>query len=219
MSEYEIGRDLQELRWRVERLEAVPPGRLRAVGGSEVHRTLAGIDSQKAPIAWKQHKDVQLPPFVHSIFGLPHPIHADAAQSKTWGCSPEPLILFVNWDGGGTDEYYRFTGQSFSLIRFTDPNTGTTTATATYSAQLIASGKAQRGPSYVAGGGPGKLAFDVYVRNAAGGVLFNFASQPIWVDCHTNIPWLFTYQFNPGLYDLVAGATWQILGSQRVDHC
>jgi hypothetical protein len=173
MSEYEIGRDLQELRSRVECLERVPPGRLPAVGGSEVHRASAGIDAQKAPIAWKQAKDVHLPPFAHLILGLPHPIHADAAQSKTWGCSPEPLILFVNWDGGGTDEYFRFTGQSFSLIRFTDPNTGTTTARATYSAQLIASGKARFTNRTAA---PGTLLFDVYLRDAGGGVLFNFRS-------------------------------------------
>jgi hypothetical protein len=181
-----------------------------------MYRAAAGIDTQKAAIAWKQHKDVPFPPFAHLVLGLPYPIHADGAQSKTWGCTPEPLVLSVNWDGGGTDEFFRFAGQSFSIIRYTDPNTGKTTATATYSAQLIASGKARFTLSTAA---PGALRFDTYLRDASGGVLFNFGSTPIWVDCGTNRAWLYGSDFNPGLYDLVAGASWQIIGSQRVDRC
>jgi hypothetical protein len=53
--------------------------------------------------------------------------------------------------------------QSFSIIRYTDPNTGKTTACATYSAQLIGSGKARYTLSTAA---PGTLMFDAFLRDS-----------------------------------------------------
>src|SRR5215467_1688700 len=145
--EYEIGRDLQELRARVERLESELGGsrdrsRVRPSGVAEAQRTAAGVEPQKAPLVWKLHKDAELPAFVHGMLGLRPGLKLDAAQSKTWLCHPEPLILSVSWSDGGSDEFYRLKDQTFSIVRVTDPNTGVTTATASYDARLIASGKA-----------------------------------------------------------------------------
>jgi len=214
MSEYEIGRDLQELRARVELLEGGGPCRKRAKGTSEGHKAEAGIDPQKKPIAWKQSKGVLPPPFLHNLLRLPHGIQADSAESQTWTCVPEPLILYVNWAGGATDEYCRFVNQSFSLLRFTNPNTGITTAQYSYSAQLIASGKGH----YAWGASP--LYFSAQLRDASGGVvLYGGTGSNFWISCNDNLIYGWGYEFNPGLYDLIKGATWQISGWQAAEHC
>ena len=142
MSEYQIGRDVQELRERLELLERAIPSRKRAAGTLEGHRVAeAGVDTQRPPVTWKQTKAPLPPPFLRSMLRLPHGIQADSAESQTWGCVPEPLILYVNWANGSSDEYCRFVNQTFSILKFTNPNDGTTTAQYSYSAQLIASGK------------------------------------------------------------------------------
>jgi hypothetical protein len=214
MSEYEIGRDLQALRSRVELLESGGQGRRQTAGTSEGHRAAAGLDAQKKPIVWKQTKGVLPPPFMHNLLRLPHGIQADSAESQTWGCVPEPLILYVNWAGGATDEYCRFVNQSFSLMRFTNPNNGVTTAQYNYSAQLIASGKAHN--TWDAS----PLSFSVQLRDGGGGVvLYGGLGSNFWVSCNDNLIYGWGAEFNPGLYDLIKGATWQITGWQSVDHC
>jgi hypothetical protein len=216
MSEYEIGRDVQELRSRVEVLEGGTPGRKRtaAAGTSEGHRAAAGVDIQKPPIAWKQTKGVLLPPLTHSLLRLPHGIHANSFESQTWGCVPEPLILSVNWAGGATDEYCRFANQTFNLFRYTNPNTGVTTAQYNYSAQLIASGKAHNTWN------ASPLSFAVQLRDAGGGVvLYGGQGSNFWVSCNDNFMYGWGAEFNPGLYDLINGVTWQITGWQSTEHC
>jgi|HubBroStandDraft_6_1064221.scaffolds.fasta_scaffold402757_2 hypothetical protein len=216
MSEYEIGRDLQELRSRVEVLEGGAPGRKRtaAVGTSEGHRATAGVDAQTRPITWKQTKGVLPPAFTHGLLRIPHGIQADSAESQTWGCVPEPLILNVTWAGGATDEYCRFVSQWFTLLKFTNPNTGVTTAQYNYSAQLIASGKAHNTWN------ASPLSFSAQLRDAGGGVLlYGGAGSNFWVSCNDNVIYGWGAEFNPGLYDLIKGVTWQIVGWQSVDHC
>jgi hypothetical protein len=135
MNEYEIGRDLQDLRSRIEALEggAHGHGANRFAQGSMERLAVApGIDAHAKPIVWKQHKDAQLPPFANRLFGLPPTLKLDSAVSHTWTCTPEPLIVTVNWDAGGTDEFFRLVGQTFTILKATDPNTGITSAAATY---------------------------------------------------------------------------------------
>ena len=219
MSDYEIGRDLQDLRSRVERLEESLGGRHAAsqmlgMGSSERHQTRAGVELNAKPSIWESDKHVPL--FINALLGLPSGLKLDGAQSKTWTCYPEPLILYVNWNAGGSDEFYRLQNQSFTIYRVTDPNTGTTTSSAWYSAQLVASGKAKPQVPY-----SGQLYFDIQLLNGQGGLLTTISgySARYIVDCHDNRPFFQGGGFNPGLYDIVAGAHWQISGVEYVDRC
>ena len=110
MNEYEIGRDLQDLRSRIQALEGGSHGHAverLAMGKMETLRVAPGIDSQVKPIVWKQQKDAYLPPFVNRRLALHPSLKLDAAQSHTWSCTPEPLIVTVSWNAGGTDEFFR----------------------------------------------------------------------------------------------------------------
>jgi hypothetical protein len=167
MGEYEIGRDLQELRGRVEALEGghhghgvsrLGPGRMAQFA------VAPGIDAATAPIKWKQTKDAHLPPFANRLLGLHPSSRLDSAVSHTWSCTPEPLIINVIWDAGGTDEFFRLVGQSFTILKATDPNTGITSASASYDATLISSGKASNVNHF-------PFYFEITLRNAQGGSL------------------------------------------------
>lgn len=230
MSDYELGRDLQELRSRLERLEhgcdcqgyhgrphespwqLGRPGRYAEAAGLAAHSPEVGIDIERKPVLWKADKAFKMPPVFSGVLGYGPNLQFNAAQSQTWSCQPEPLILYVNWDGGGTDEFYRLSNQVFSIMRVLDPNTGVTTATAIYSAQLIASG---RGKFHYVNYPP--PAFNGTLRNAGGAALGYFGTY-ISVNCQDNRPFNIMQNFAPGLYDLVAGATWQIIGG-RIDRC
>lgn len=224
MGEYEVGRDLQDLRSRIERLEHGcgchghhhgqhdhPSHRATSVGRMLPSPEI-GIDTERKPVLWKAEKAFKMPPVFAGLLGYGHHLQFDSAQSKTWGCTPEPLVLFVNWDHGGTDELYRLTNQVLSVYRITDPNTGTTTASVVYSAQLIASGR-------------GKFArvnypwpaFNGTLRNA-GGAALSFFSSTIDFNCQDNKPFNVFGTFAPAIYDLVNGATWVLVGG-RVDGC
>jgi hypothetical protein len=215
MSEYEIGRDLQDLRSRIEALEGGEHGAERsAKGRMERFRVAPGIDLQAAPIVWKQKKDAHLPPFANRLLGLHPTLKLDAAESTTWSCTPEPLIITVNWDAGGTDEFFRLQSQSFTILRATDPNTGITSAAATYEAQLIASGKATN----VNDGG---FFFEITLRNAQGGPLGSPSIYPgneVSVGCQDNRDFTVGGAFKPGIYNLVAGANWYFTNF-RVHRC
>ena len=150
MNEHEIGREVQELGSRLERIEAslrVKPG-YGGVNGdrgsSRYHKSSGGV-AEKKPVEWKLKKGDPLPPLLSSLMRLPHlPVSKfdDPPQSKTWSASPEPLILIVNWSGGGSDEFFRLVNQTFSVTKWTDPNTGVESAVETYAATRIASGRA-----------------------------------------------------------------------------
>jgi hypothetical protein len=220
MNEYEVGRDLQELRSRVQALEGGPHEHAVerfAVGRMEKFRVAPGIDPQVKPIIWKQQKDAHLPPFVNRMLDLHPSLKLDAAQSHTWSCTPEPLIITVNWNAGGADEFFRLQNQSFTILRATDPNTGITSASGVYEARLIASGRANNTNDHT----DGPLYFDITLRNAQGGPLGSPGTYPgniVWVSCRDNLDLSIGGAFNPGLYDLVAGANWDIPGF-RVHGC
>jgi hypothetical protein len=230
MGEYEVGRDLQELRSRIERLEHgcdhhshregphdAPwrpgrPGRYGESAGFIVHSPEVGIDIQRKPVLWKADKAFKMPPVFSGLLGYGHHAQFDSAQSQSWGCHPEPLILNVTWNAGGTDELYRLVNQVLSIMRVRDPNTGATSASVVYSAQLIASGR-------------GKFAqvnypwpaFNGTLRNA-GGAALSFFSGYIDFNCQDNKPFNVFGTYAPALYDLIAGGTWVLTGG-NVDGC
>ena len=120
----------------------------------------------------------------------------------TWSCTPEPLIVTLIWDAGGTDEFFRLVDQQFTILMATDPNTGITSASATYNANLIASGKAEN---------PEGFYMEISLLNAQGGPLGSPSIYPgnsVFVSCLDNRPFSVSGAFNAGLYDIVAGAHW-----------
>jgi hypothetical protein len=209
MSEHEIGREIHDLRSRLERLEAssgTKPGCGCAAdrGASHFHQSSGGVAETK-PVEWKLEKGARFPPFLLSYLRIPlaEGLHFDAPpQSKTWGCTPEPLILIVNWSGGGSDEFFRLVNQTFSVIKWTNPNTGIATATASYSATIIASGRAKTIPGSVAN-------FQLVVR-ATGGTPILIYTNPFSVRCDENGLFDISHQIDPGQFDLVSGATWSL---------
>src|SRR5579885_3274908 len=137
MNEYEIGRDVQILRASIERLERVcdghsPEASGRHQGVSAPHAESAGVARHHAPLHWKPEKAMQLPPFLYPLLGVPERLRQFdlMPESKTWICQPEPLVLFVNWFAGGSDEFYRLQNQVFSVIRLIEPNSGHISCTA-----------------------------------------------------------------------------------------
>ena len=189
MSKYQIVRELEELRSRIERCEASPVGRRSESNASEkaeyigsVITERAGINPEIKPVLWKSPKS--FPPFFFNHFHLPPNTQFDIApESKTWTCVPEPLIVYVNWDAGGKDEHFRFADQVFSVIKVTDPNTGIATATAIYSARLIQrNGRSvdysggYSGPPYVPASYAGP-SFHVTLRSAGGAGLFSYYAR------------------------------------------
>ena len=220
MNEYEIGRDYQELRTRVEGLEKCNEQGMRstsAVQGRTPDRVPATIDRKVAPLLWKAAKKTSLPPFVNRSLGLPSTDEFDVQpESKSWPAK-DPLLLFITWATGGQDEFYRYENQMCSIFKFTDPNTGAVTANATYSAQLRASGKAQSGFTYYVGRNYSWL--ELTLHDASGGPLMTFQTQQYSILCNTNYAINEYWSFNAGLYDLVAFPTWGVAGPQSVDRC
>jgi hypothetical protein len=98
MSEYEIGRDLQDLRSRIEALEGGGHGHAaqRVAAGRMAEFSVApGISREKPPVVWKPKKDVHLPPFLNRRLGFPPGLKLEAPETQTWTCTPEPLIVTV----------------------------------------------------------------------------------------------------------------------------
>jgi hypothetical protein len=151
------------------------------------------------------------------LLGFAPTLKLDAAVSQTWTCNPEPLIITVIWDAGGGDEWFRLVGQTFTIVKATDPNTGIVSAAATYEANLISSGKATNTSTNE----DGPLYFDITLRNAQGGPLA-YPSAPygnrVWAGCRDNVDLTLGGPFNPALYELVTGATWDI-PAFRVHRC
>jgi hypothetical protein len=103
MNEYGIGREVDDLRSRLERLEANSGVKLGGRGAADrgasfFHQSSGGVAETK-PVEWKLEKGARLPPFLSSFMRVPlHPASKFdvPTQSKTWGCTPEPLVLIVN---------------------------------------------------------------------------------------------------------------------------
>lgn len=228
MSMYEIGRDIQELRARIERLEGSDGsreegGRGEGSGKVWVEQT-AGVDFDKDPILWELPQGSPFPPFLAPLFGYPPDVQFNIApESKTWSCVPEPFVIDVRWDTGQVEEHCRFSDQVFSIFRIRDPNTGVVSASAVYSARLTQrNGRSvdysggNIGPPYVPAAYVGPF-FGITLRAAGGAGLFSYHKN-FTVTCGLNLMVNFSSDFPAGLYDLVTGATWQ-LGSWRVLGC
>jgi hypothetical protein len=216
------GHSTDDLAARVERLEsALFIDRSGHSGGSaqspsERHRITTGAANEK-PMLWKQAKNETLHPLLYRLLGVPRGLPLDSSVSKTWASVPEPAIFTVNWDAGGTDEWFRLQDQFVTIFKYSNPNTGTTTCTASYSATLVASGKAKINTAVDYPFGYFRMA----LKNAAGAVIAQLKFQEFFfnVNCNDNTPYLFSDNIDPGLYDLVSGFHWWTDGSVRVLHC
>jgi hypothetical protein len=241
MKNFKFGREFQQLESRIESLETHFNGhnghngneRYQHAGVSVATDLAAGVPTHSKPQHWRAEKAMQLPPLFYQVLGL----HDRSMQfdimpeSKTWTCQPEPLILYVIWNDGRTDEFYRLQNQTFSIMKITDPNTGHIDCTATYAARLVASGKAKSHhfPAQFQGVNGSQVnspdyyplsVFNITLRNAGQAPLYYFSSRGYYINtCQDNYDFVVSTQFTAGLYDLVAGATWEITGVQTVDHC
>jgi hypothetical protein len=133
--------------------------------------------------------------------GKPHP---DAPpQSKTWHCRPEPHIVRLHWTNGQSFELLRLVHQTFSILKWTDPNSGHVSANFTYAGTVIPSGEAKTTYANYC-----ELDFSL---NAVGGGLIKefYYFAPMVNNCHDiSFPWHFSRSFDPGQFDLVGGASW-----------
>jgi hypothetical protein len=207
MNDYEIGKDVQDLRARLEQLEAGLNGRseqnFKAGRGASAHHGVSGGLSDAPPEHWKLEGKERIPPFAASLLRLPFPLPSrfDAPpQSRTWGCTPEPLIMTVFWSGGGTDEFFRLVNQTFSIFKWTNPNTGKVIATATYAATLVGAGRAHtqfNSTNFM----------EVTVR-AARGTPLQVIGKNFSVACNENSLFIISAEIDPGQFDLIGGATW-----------
>ena len=203
MSEYEIGRDIQELKSRLDRLEAGLPGGQGPHGPRRVAAMVHAGVREKHPILWKQQRGLSLPTFAHGMLGLAPDLKVEDAESKTWPGSPDPFIFLVEGSG---DEYFRLVNMLFSVIRY---NNGTV-ATAIFQARLIASGKATN----LAQGCPAEYV-SVDMTNDAGAIINSFG-QGFFVACDDDRNLVVLKGFEPALYDLVSGANWGFTGGTLV---
>jgi hypothetical protein len=228
MGEYKIGRDFQELRSRIECLEAhIGEDRTisnrRGAGVAVGHAAFSGVTADKPPVIWKPEKHEHLPPFIYSLLGVPllegpqydiaGPQFDIFPQSKTWTCTPEPNILYVKWDTGGTDEFYRLENQSFTIAKYRFSShtevDARETATAFYYATLRASGKATN----VIPGVTNNFVFEFKLTLNPGPAVWTPGFGLFYdVKCKDNYLFVCGGQFEPELYDRVSGATWDIGG-------
>jgi hypothetical protein len=224
MNTYSIGRDVEQLSCRLERVEAsigLSPNQTaqKAAGLSHEHRKHE-TGTHHEPHSWHPEKAVRLPSFLYQAMGFPYGVFDLVPESITWHCNPEPLILYVTWNNGGQDEFYRLQDQSFSKIRAVNPNTSQVTCSVNYTAQLVASGKGRSHENY---GSNGVFyyssEFVVTLRNVSGGAVGTLTSPPYSIFCHDNYLFFQTWNIDPGVYDLITGATWQIDGAQLIDGC
>jgi len=214
------GHDLQELRSRVERLEATLAGPtcmgrhgtgIAQVG--EKYYSAASISADTKPMTWQAKEPSRVPPLFKAMLGLALHAQIDSAQSKSWPVIPEPLIQNVLWhDTGRIEEYFRFQNQSITFTQFTDPTTGPA-AVANYYATVVASGRAK--PGF---GASNALMFVLDLQTAQGGFLFEIRS-PFAIGCHDNGPFAVGGRFYPSLYDLANGAHFYFDGIIHLVHC
>lgn len=232
MGKYKIGRDLEKLRQRVDVLvdeRSGAHGSQCAHGSMARHGASAGTVPRAKPLAWSLEKHAILPPFAYGLLGIelslePGLKFSAPPESKTWPC-PDPLVLTVDWTlpylPPFSEEFYRFKNQNFSIIKIVNPNTGLTTCTATYAAQLVASGKGKSKTWFVPGLGVNASRSELVLTllGAKGNTLLQLVSGGYSIGCHDNSPFVQSWDFNPGLYDLVAGASWFVQGAQAIDRC
>lgn len=230
MNEYKVGRDLQKLRSRLDQLEShthhhgADECACRQQDGVSRHQIRAGVALDQEPEIWKAKKELMLPPALYRILGVPDRSHQYniMPESKTWPCQPEPLMLYVAWNDGTSDEFYRLQNQVFSVIRVTEPNSGHISCTAIYSARFVASGRGHshyRPATSSLSGYMSSSRFAITLRDSQGGSLGGHTSYSYSIACNENREFYQSWNFNAGLYELVAGATWEVLDAQQIDRC
>jgi hypothetical protein len=213
------GHDLQELRSRVERLEATlaSPGCMGAHGTGiaqvgEKYYSAAITSPNTKPMTWQADEPSRVPPLFKAMLGLPLHAQIASAQSKSWAVSPEPLIQNVRWDDGRIEEYFRFQNQLVTFTQFTDPTTGSPAAVANYTATVVASGRAKPATSTTS------MVFVLDLQNAQGGFLFEIRS-PFAIGCYDHGPFAVGGRFYPSLYDIANGFHFYFDGNIRLSHC
>ena len=214
------GHDLQELRSRVESLEATlassPCMGGRGTGIAQVgekYYSAANISPDTKPMTWHAEEHSRVPPFFKAMLGLSPHAQIESAQSKSWSVVPEPLIQNVYWSDGRVEQYYRLQNQLITFTRFTDPATGRPAAVANYTATVVASGRAKpdSNPSNY-------MVFVLQLQNAQGGFLYEIRS-PFAIGCYDNRPFAVGNRFYPDLYDIANGAHFHFEGNIRLVHC
>jgi hypothetical protein len=220
MNEDQTRQDLQEIRSRVEGLEAslgssMFMGRydtgIAEVG--EKYYSDASIISNRKPQIWQAEEHSGIPPFFNALIGLPSDLKVDRAQSKTWGVVPEPLIQNVYWSDGRVEEYFRLKNQLVTLARFTDSTTGTPISYANYTATVISSGKAKPGDPPL-----NQMIFNLSLQNAQGGFLYE-VRQSFAIGCLDNRPFGIGGRVEPSLYDIIEKFHFYFSGNIRLVRC
>jgi hypothetical protein len=213
------GHDLQELRSRVERLEATlaSPACMGTHGTGiaqvgEKYYSAASISADTKPMTWQADEPSRVPPLFKAMLGLPLHAQIASAQSKSWAVIPEPLIQNVRWDDGRIEEYFRLQNQLVTFTQFTDPTTGMPAAVANYTATVVASGRAKPATSTTS------MVFVLDLQNAQGGFLFEIRS-PFAIGCYDNRPFAVGGRFYPSLYDIANGFHFYFDGNIRLSHC
>jgi hypothetical protein len=214
------GHDLQELRSRVERLEATLAspacmGR-RGTGIAQVgekYYSAASISSDTKPMTWQADEPSRVPPLFKAMLGLPLHAQIASAQSKSWAVIPEPLIENVVWSDGRIEEYFRLQNQLVTFTQFTDPTTGMPAAVANYTATVVASGRAK--PDNIPSN---SMVFVLDLQNAQGGFLFEIR-RPFDIGCYDNRPFAVGGRFYPSLYDVANSFHFYFDGNIRLVHC
>jgi len=105
MNEYQIGRDLQDLRSRIDRIEAGVHGNHemddRYGLGHASASTLMGAVSGK-PIAWEQPKAYPLPAFVTGFLNVEPALLQTLADVQTAGPQPNSMGIHLRDGAGGS---------------------------------------------------------------------------------------------------------------------
>jgi hypothetical protein len=122
MNEHEIGREVQELGSRLERIEASLRARPGSGGmdgdrgSSRYHESLGG--TEKKPVEWKLKKGDPLSPFLSTLMRLPLlpvPKFNDPPQQKSWSAL-HPSLSFSSSTGPAADPTNSF-GSSIRASR------------------------------------------------------------------------------------------------------
>jgi len=214
------GHDLQELRSRVERLEATLAGPtcmgrhgtgIAQVG--EKYYSAASISADTKPMTRHADEPSRVPPLFKAMLGLPLHAQIASAQSKSWAVIPEPLIENVVWHDGRIEEYFRLQNQLITFTQFTDPTTGMPAAVANYTATVVASGRAK--PDF---GASNSMVFVLDLQNAQGGFLYEIRSI-FAIGCYDNGPFAVGGRFYPTLYDVADRFHFYFSGVIRLVNC
>ena len=208
----DVQAELEALRTRIEQLETESEKGERDphIGDIEPEDDEDGVDPDVAPHEWV-YSEGSLPPFAFWLFGVPPNKAFDVPpEAKTWTCRPEPKIVHVRWRDETREEHIRFTSQSFSVIRYTDSNTGRQVATATYGARLTATetqsvdwGGGSTSPVIIPGVYVGPVR-RFYLRSNGADIFSSYTK--FLVGCSQNNLISLSFDFPAGMFDLVDGA-------------